>query len=186
MMAVAALLIAGAVQEGQTTELFVQYASTRPQLPVRFEYPSGWQVEESAGSHEVYSQVQVYGPAVLEPRLRTYLVIRCVPPKTEGGRYASLGEMVDAYRTTLQTGLGVDGEQEIQMLGRLAKQLEVSGTLWLPWESPAAQPVAVKGQRVFFEQDGRLYEAGWMATPEVSNQVAAAFSHLLHTFSFAQ
>lgn len=186
MMAGGGLLLIGQVQEGQATESFAQYRSTAPQLPVAFEYPSTWQVEESSGTHEAYAQVQIYAPASLEPRLRTYLVVRSIPPKAEGGRYASLNEMVDSYRATLQSGLRVDAQREVQIMSQSATQLEVSGVFRLPWESRGERSVPVKSQRVFFESNGRLYECGWMGTPEVAAQTAAAFVHLIQTFNRLQ
>ena len=186
MMAGALLLLMGYPREGRTTEAFLPYQNAKPQLPVKFEYPAGWQVEESSGTSEVYSQVQIYGPASLEPRLRTYLVVRAVPPKAEGGRYASLSDMVETFRATLQPGLRIDQEQPIQVSGRPATKLELSGQLWLPWKSPNAKPIAVKSQRIFLERAGRFYEFAWMSTPEVSEQVIAVFSRLLETFTVVQ
>ena len=182
MMAAVGLLMVFP-REGWTTDAFALYQSAKPQLPVKFEYPADWQVEESSGSQEAYAQVQVYGPSSLEPRLRTYLVVRAVPSKTGGGRYASLEEMISAFRDTLQPGLRIDGTHPAQVAGGSATQVEVSGQLWLPWESPKAVPVPVKSQRVFLERGGRFYEFAWMATPEVSGQVGAAFSRLLDTFT---
>lgn len=181
-----AVVVMAASREGWTTDAFALYQSAKPQLPVAFEYPAGWQVEESAGSTEAYAQVQVYGPQSLEPRLRTYLVVRAVPPQAEGGRYAALGEMVARFRETLQPGLRVDREAPVQVAGGPATQLEVSGELWLPWKSQNAKPVPVKSQRVFLERGGRLYEFAWMSTPEASAEVAAAFSRLLDTFTVVE
>lgn len=185
MMAGMALLLIGAAGGQSTTmDAFATYSSPTPQLPVRFEYPAGWQPEESAGSHERYTQVQVHAPESFESRLRVYLVIRVIPPKAEGGRYEDLDEMIESYRATMQAGLHVDEEREVQVLGLAATQLDISGTFrLLSRETPGERAVPVKSQRVFFEQDGRLYELAWMATPEVSDQVAAAFTHLLQTFS---
>lgn len=188
MMAGVALLLIGGDVEGQpaTMDEFATFSSTTPQLPVQFEYPAGWQPEESAGSYERYTQVQVYAPESFEPRLRTYLVVRRVPSKAEGGRYASLDEVVKSYRATMQSGLHVDGESQAQVLGRTATQLDVSGVFRLSWETPGEKSVPVKSQRIFFEQDGQFYELAWMGTPEVSDQVAAAFSRLLQTLTLLQ
>jgi len=186
MMTGTLLLTAAWTGEGHTIETFAQYRSQSPRLPVAFEYPSAWQVEESSGTSEVYAQVQIYGPASLEPRLRTYLVVRCVPPKADGGRYMSLSEMVETYRATMQAGLRVDEERATDVMGQPATQLDVSGIFQLPLDSPGERSVPVKSQRVFFEHDGRLYELAWMATPEVSDHVAAAFSHLLESLTLVQ
>ena len=186
MMAGGAVLLLGHAQEGHATGTFTRYASSRPQLPVAFEYPADWSVEESSGTYEAYSQVQIYGPESLESRLRTYLVVRSMPPKTDGGRYTSVREMVDAYRQTLQPGLRIAGEQQIAVSGVPAIQLDISGTLRLPWESQEGKLVPVTSQRIFFERQGRFYEAGWMGTPEVSDTVAAVFAHLLQTLTLVQ
>jgi hypothetical protein len=66
-------------------------------------------------------------------------------------------------------------------LGLPARQVSVSGTLRLPWKSPQALLVPVKGERIFVERNGWLYELGWMATPEASETVEAAFAHVLRT-----
>ena len=162
--------------------MFTLYHSDHAQLPVSFEYPAEWQVEYSSGTAETYAQVQVYGPASLDHRLRTYMVIRAVPPKAQGGRYAGVSEMAAAYQTTLLPGLRVDQDRQEAVLGSPATILDVSGTLNLPWEvSRAPRPVPVKSRRVFLEKNGWLYELSWLTTPEASQQVERAFSHLLKT-----
>lgn len=183
MMAGGLLLNWTFVSQGQTPMQFASYHSQRPQLPVQFEYPAGWQVEESSGKEETYWQLQIYGPSSLESRLRTYLVIRAVPPKASGGRYADVQEMTASYRTTLQPGLRIDQEQQRTLLGEPAVQLALSGALSLPWWSGDPQEVDVKGQRLFFAKRGWLYELGWLATPESSAHVVEAFTHLLHTLT---
>ena len=181
MMAGAAWLMAGFYQEAQSMETFRRYQGSRSQLPVSFEYPAEWQLEESSGTREAYWQVQVYGPESVEARLRTYLVVRAVPPKAEGGRYEGVSQMVESYRKTLQPGLRVEGERRISVSGLPAIRLDLSGALRLPWKSPKAVPIAVKSQRIFLENEGRLYELGWMATPEAAATVEAAFAHVLRT-----
>lgn len=183
MIAGGVLLPRAHAQEGGTTGTFSVYQSQQPQLPVSFEYPADWQLEPSTGKVEAYTQVQIYGPASLDHRLRTYLVIRGVAPQSAGGRYAGLNEMVDSYRHTLQQGLQIDQELHVSVLGVPAIEVEVSGTFRLPWESPAAQAVAVKSQRIFLEKNGRLYELAWMATQEAAPEVEQVFSHLLHTLT---
>jgi len=173
-------------EEGHTAEMVAVYRSSRPELPVAFEYPAAWQVEESSGTHEAYAQVQVYGPESLEPRLRAYLVVRRMPSKAEGGRYASLGEMIESYRATMQSGLRIDGERGVDVWGHPATQLDVSGIFQLPLDAPGERSAPVKSQRVFVEQDGQFYELAWMATPEVADQVSAAFSRLLQTLTLVQ
>ena len=165
---------------------FTLYRSHQPQLPVSFEYPADWQVEDSSGTIEAYAQVQIYGPASLEDRLRTYLVVRAIPPKAQGGRYAGLREMVEAYQKTLMPSLRIEQEREALVLETTATVLDISGTLLLPWEAKDPQPVPVKSQRIFLEKNGRLYELSWMATPDVSPRVEAAFSHLLQTLTLLE
>ncbi len=162
---------------------FAVYQSTQPQLPVRFEYPADWEVEDSRGTQEAYTQVQVYGPASLDDRLRTYLSVRAIPPHVEGGRYASLAEMIESYEQTVMPTFRIDQRQQIDLLGVTATQLDLSGTLSLPWEPARSTPVPVKSQRLFFEKDGRLYELSWMATPEAAPTAQAAFARLLQTLT---
>jgi hypothetical protein len=168
------------------TSSFAIYRSEQPELPLSFEYPSDWHVERSQGSSEAYAQVQVYGPESLEGRLRTYIVVRVIPPQADGGRYASVGEMAEDYRKTLLPTLRIEQDRELTVLESPAHVLDVSGTVLLPWKSPNAQSVPVKSQRVFFEKGARLYELAWMATPEVAPAVEAAFSHLLQTLTILE
>ena len=178
----ALFLMTAGLQEGWAENVFTLYRSDHAQLPVSFEYPAEWQVEYSSGTEEAYAQVQMYGPASLDTRLRTYMVVRAVPPKAQGGRYAGVGEMVAAYQTTLLPGLRVEQDRQIIVLDSPATMLDVSGMLNLPWEvSRAPRPVPVKSQRVFLEKDGWLYELSWLTTPEAAQQVERAFSHLLNT-----
>lgn len=174
-------LTAAAAQEGMSTSGFAVYSSNQPQLPVRFEYPADWQVEDSRGTTEAYTQVQIYGPASLEGRLRTYMVVRAVPPKAQGGLYAGLDEMVGAYQKTILPTLRIEQERQTVVLGSPARVLDINGTLLLPWKARDPQPVPVKSQRVFMEKNGLFYELSWMATPETSEAVERFFSHLLNT-----
>lgn len=178
------VLAAGRSVEGHPVGMVTQYESVRPELPVSFEYPADWDAEESFGSQEAYAQVQVYAPESLESRLRSYLVIRAVPPEEKGGRYAGLRAMADSYRHALQPGLQIDQEEQTNLLGASAVRFRVSGTLRLPWKSSRAQPVPVRSERIFFEKGGRLYELAWMATPEAADQVRDAFIHLLETLTW--
>jgi hypothetical protein len=186
MIASGVWLLTAEAQEGQVTRTFAVYQGDLLQLPVRFEYPADWQVESSSGSTEIYSQVQIYGPPSLEDRLRTYLVVRAIPPKVHGGRYENLDEMVEGYRKDLLPTLHIEQEQQTIVLGQPARLLDVIGTLRLPWKSPTSELVPVKSQRIFLDKNGWFYELAWMATPEVALTVEEAFSHLLQTFSLSE
>lgn len=183
MMAACLLVGMVGVEAGMTTESFIQYRSTNDSLPVSFEYPRGWDVEESSGTHEIYTQIQIYAPKAVEGRLRTYLIVRAMPTAAEGGRFANAQEAVTQYQQTLMPTMSIARTQDTQLLGREATQVEVTGTLRLPWKSPTAEEVPVIGQRVFFEASGRLYELAWLATPESAEQVSAAFGRLVHTLA---
>ena len=186
MIAVGVLVLPARAHDLMATHSFVVYRSDQQELPVSFEYPADWRVEYSKGTIEAYAQVQIYGPDSLDTRLRTYLVVRALPPKTKGGRYADVGEMIEAYRNTLPPSLRIDHEGETTVLGEPSPVIDISGTLPLPWNSQQAQQVPVKSQRVFFEHHGRLYELAWMATPEASSTVNAAFSRLLQTLALVE
>ena len=178
-----ALLLGAGAREGLTTDTFTTYRGTSPRLPVAFEYPADWESEESSGTTERYTQVQLYAPAALESRLRVYLVVRAIPAKDAGGRYADVREMAEEYRRHAIPSLRMTEEEQTTVLGAPATRLAVDGTMLLPWNSPKAQPVPVTGQRVFFEQHGVFYELGWMATPETDAAARAAFAHLLDTLT---
>ena len=183
MVAAAAWLVAACAQHVMAEQSYLIYQSTHPQLPIRFEYPQGWHVEESEGSTEAYTQVQVFGPGSLEGRMHTFLAVRAVPPRTHGGRYASVDELVESYRRTLMPTLAINRERRQVLLDAPATVLEVRGILYLPWKAADPQPVPIQSQRVFFEKDGRLYELSWIATPETADALAAAFDHLLQTLT---
>jgi hypothetical protein len=170
---------------GMSSDMFERYRSTQQQLPVAFEYPATWRVEESSGSREAYQQVQIYGPDTLDARMRTYLVVRAVPPQAAGGRYVQLTDMIESYRRTLMPSFRIEREQEVAVWGVPATQLDLGGHLRLPWQSPTAEEVPVTGQRLFLEKNGLLYELGWLATPESAPSVTTAFGHLLETLTAA-
>lgn len=162
---------------------FAVFRSDRPQLPLQFEYPADWQLEPSSGSIERYTQVQLYGPKALEPRLRSYIVVRAIPPKTEGGRYADLSDAVRQYEDTLLPTLRITQRRQTTVLGANGQLLDVQGAMRLPWESRNAELVPTQSQRLFFAHDGLLYEIAWTATPEAAPAVQAAFEHLLGTLA---
>ena len=174
------------LQEGTATGTFAVYHSDQPWLPVSFEYPAGWQVEPSSGTTEAYSQVQIYAPASVENRLRSYLVVRMFPTQDRGGPYASVQEMVDSYRKTLLPTLKIDKEEQIEVQGVPAMCLDVSGTMRLPWNSQKARPIPAKSQRVFLGKSRWLYEIAWTATPEAAPEVEAAFARLLKTLTLGR
>ena len=185
-LAVALLVTVGMpMGEGHATSAFTTYRSHQPQLPVSFEYPTGWDAEMSAGKTEAYTQVQLYAPAAVEQRLRVYLVVRAMPLKASGGRYASLDEAVAAYRETLLRTLHITEERQTTVAGVAARQLAINGTLSLPWMSATAHAVPVVGGRLFFEKDGRVYECAWLGTPELAAQVQTYFDHVLQTLMIA-
>ena len=161
------------------------YQGDQPDLPARVEYPAGWDVEVSRGHVEPYAQVQFYAPSSLEPRVRVYVVVRALPLPAAGGRYADAGALLESYRATLPSAFRIAGEHTRSVLGVPARQVDVVGTLRLPWMSPQAQSVHVVGQRAFFEHAGRLYECAWLATPRVAADVGAAFAHLLDTLTLS-
>lgn len=178
--------LAAGAQEGMVAGRFSEYESHEPQLPVRFEYPADWELEESTGAVETYTQVQLYAPAALEGRMRTYIVVRAVPAKAQGGRYATIEEMVHAYRETLLPAFHIESERTVTLNGMPATSLEMTGTLSLPWQSPRATPVPVRGERVFLAANGRFYELAWLTTPEASSRVTEVFARLLKTLSFLE
>lgn len=167
-----------------TTEAFSRYRG-RPGLPVSFEYPAGWQVEESTGSQEVYTQVQVYAPGPAGAGVRTYLVVRVVPPPAAGGRYGSAADAQTAYRETLLPDWQIEQESTLEVLGAAARRLEVSGTLRLPWHAPEAEVVPVRSQRVFCEAAGGVLEMGWVAPAAEAGRLSALFDRLLQTLALA-
>ncbi|MBI2094331.1 MAG: hypothetical protein HYT88_06400 [Candidatus Omnitrophica bacterium] len=167
-------------------EPFILYRSNQPQLPIAFEYPSAWQPEFSKGSVEPYVQVQVYGPASLESRLRTYIAVRSMPNAAEGGKYGDVQALVESYLQHLMPSFKIDKDQTTQVLGIPARMLDISGTLALPWEAKDPQAIPIRGQRIFFEKNKRLYELSWLATPETSSIVEAAFQKLLATLSLVE
>ena len=186
-MIVATPMCAGAfAREGVAATPFTVFTGNPPDLPLRFEYPTDWEVERSSGASERYTQVQLYGPASLDARLRTYITVRVVPPKLQGGRYADVKEMVDSYRQTLMPTLTIDRQRRTSVLSCEAILLDVSGIIQLPWNSPKAVPVLVKSQRLFFEKNKLFYELSWMATTEAAPSVEPLFAHLLETLALSE
>lgn len=175
------LVVSVRAEQNMSSGMFSLYQSSQPNLPVSFEYPSEWRTEFSKGATENYSQVQIYAPDALDKRLRTYIVVRIMPPKDQGGRYASIAEAVEEYRKTLMSSWRIVEEQRIEVSGVSAYKMDINGTLRLPWRSPKAQDVPIRSQRIFFEKDGRLYELSWLATSETAPQLEDAFSHLIQT-----
>ena len=164
---------------------FVGYQGGEPGLPVTFEYPTGWVLEASSGSHEAYTQVQVYAPDAMDPRMRNYLVVRVVPSSASGGRYPTLEEMMAEFRQTLLSSLHVEREEPIDVLGAHGQYVRMTGSLRLPWKAARAQDVPVTGARIFIERESQFFEIGWLATPEAAHEVESAFQHLVESLKLA-
>lgn len=169
-----------------TPSAFALYPPLLPELPVRFEYPADWYPEPSRGTTDAYVQIQLYAPAAFEPRLRTYMVIRAMPPIHQGGRYHNIDELVEEYRNTLLPSLRINVKRHIDLQGAPATVLELTGSLRLPWKSSAAETIPVHSQRIFFERGGRFFELAWMATPEGAPTVQEYFAHLMQTLQFVE
>lgn len=163
-------------------DMSLVYAN-RAFLPLSFEHPADWEVEPSAGTTERYSQVQLYAAKQPGDLMRTYMVIRAIPPKAKGGRYDDREQMISSFKSTLLRSMTIEGEQSEVVAGVAARVLEIGGTLNLPWESVSPTPVPVAGQRVFFERDGWLYQASWLTTPDHADAVRAIFTRLLSTLA---
>ena len=184
----AALLVLGWPMSSFTSESplasFAHYPGQPPLLAVTFDYPADWKPISSSGSAESYTQVQVLAPPSFGDRPRTYLIVRARPLKSSGGRYATAQEAVAAYEATLIPHLRIERRVESQRYGVAVTQLDVAGAMQMPFERLTPAPVPVKGQRLFFEKDGRLYEVGWLAVTSATEQTAAAFAHILDTLTF--
>ena len=163
---------------------FARYSGHPPLLAVSFDYPEGWRPIESSGSTESYAQVQVLAPLALGEKPRTYLVVRAMPLKSSGGRYATVQEAVAAHEASLLPHLHIERRADVQRYGVTVTMLDVAGAMQMPFERHTPAPVPVKGQRLFFEKDARVYEVGWLAVTAAADQAAAAFAHLLDTLTF--
>ena len=154
-------------------------------LPVRFEYPADWKPLESSGSTEIYTQVQLLAPlGGMSSTFRTYMVVRAMPRQSQGGQYANIQEAIAAYESHAMPHLQIHQRAEIQRYDVTIHVMEISGDFQMPFERLPKAPVFVKGQRMFFEKNDRLYELGWLAVPDLAEQTAAAFAHLLDTLTF--
>lgn len=181
MITGALLCVAAGAVSVMAESPYVAYRSQTPTLPVAFEYPAGWTAERSRGSAEAYDQVQLFAPEPAPAHVRSYIAVRAMPAKAQGGRYADAADMIASYRQTQMPMLAVTGESTIMVLGVPAVQLEIRGQMALPWKAAHPEMVSMQGQRVFFEKDGRLYELSWMAPEESASPTAAAFGHVVRT-----
>ena len=158
-----------------------RFTGSPPAAGMTFEYPYEWFAEVSSGAQEPYWQVQVYGPRTLEPRMRTYLVVRRLPAAADGGRHIDVPALEADFERTAMPGMTVASRTAARVAGQDARRLAVRGSLRLPWRAPDAQAIPVEGERLFFAAGRHLYEVGWLATPEASAAVSGAFAHLLAT-----
>ena len=164
---------------------FQTYQGPASQLPVRFEYPAEWTAEPSSGTTEAYHQVQLFAPPAAG-RLHPYISVRAMPLKAQGGRFATVEELVASHAATLLPTLRIDGRRRASAAGTPAEVVDGSGALWLPWKSTHPKEVPVACQWMFFGAGGRLFELSWMATPETAAGVRAAFDHLLSSLTLLE
>lgn len=185
MIAAAAAACAAGAQLSMAAT-FQTYQSPTPQLPVRFEYPAGWTAELSRGTTEAYHQVQLFSPPAAAGRLHPYISVRAMPLTDQGGRFATVDELIASHATTLLPTLRIDGRRRASVVGATAEVVDGSGALWLPWKAAHPKEVPVICQWMFFGAGGRLYELSWIATPETAAGVLAAFDHLLSTLTLVE
>jgi len=162
---------------------YTAFASTNPHLRFAFHYPSDWQVREV--DEEGYGEVFILGPRDRENTYNLALLVSVTPGKAQGGRFATLEEMV-ANRLSRSQRL-----TEFEVLSRVKGELASAEAVELMVSHK--MPLLLAGNRqeiplmerwIIAARKGWFYELIYRVTAEDYYTYLDAFQTLVRTFEF--
>ena len=168
--------VAGPLPDG-----VLSYTSADPELPVAFQYPSGWRIDEERGAVDVYHQVRLRGPRNQEDTYTAYLLVRSTPLHERDAAEGVRGFMT-RYTSHLPEGAAIDSRAAQQLAGLTAEDLMVSYTIPpLHRAGRAPRAIPVRTRTLVAAKDGRLYEFVYSADARAYTDSAGAFERVSRT-----
>lgn len=162
---------------------YAAFTSTNPRLRFAFHYPSDWQVREF--DEEGYGEVFILGPRDRENTYNLALVVSVTPGKAQGGRFATLEEMVAnrLSRSQRLTEFEVLSRVKGELASAEAVELMISHKMPLPLAGNR-QEVPLLERWIIAARKGWFYELIYRVTAEDYYTYLDAFQTLVRTFEF--
>ena len=152
-------------------------------LPVQFDYPAVWLLQEERGTVEPYRQVRVRGQRNADDTYTCFMAVRISPVKSQGGRYHDTLERVRALRELSISGQTTVSDHPLRVAGLPAT--EVRATLEIPAQhKPELKAIAipVKTTTIVLQHGTNLYELQYSCDAREYDRYANAFRRLVRSF----
>jgi len=162
---------------------YAAFTSTNPRLRFAFHYPSDWQVREF--DEEGYDEVLILGPRDRENTCNLALLVSVTPGKAQGGRFATLEEMVvnRLNRSQRLTEFKVLSRVKGELASAEAVELMVSYNVPL-LRTGTRQEIPLMERWIVAARKGWFYELIYRVTAEDYYTYLDAFRTLVRTFEF--
>jgi len=162
---------------------YAAFTTTNPRLRFAFHYPSDWQAREF--DEEGYDEVLILGPRDRENTYNLALLVSVTPGKAQGGRFATLEEMVvnRLNRSQRLTGFKVLSRVKGELASAEAVEVMVSYNMPL-LRAGNRQEIPLMERWIIAARKGWFYELIYRVTAEDYYTYLDAFQTLVRTFDF--
>ena len=176
-------VLAGPAKEAKP--LLSEFHSAVPALPLSFEYPKDWKLEEEQGSVEKYHSVRLMGPRNPAGTYTSTISIAGSPVSKEGGKFAGLADIVKNYKEHQIPGSRVEEEKVTVVGGQGAVDLTVSSVI-PPMLHKGLKPVkiSVRTRTLFTQKGSTLYRITYSSDRRIYTRHLKKFDRLLETLQF--
>ena len=166
---------------------WLDYASGDPNLPVAFQYPSGWRLREERGVIDSYRLVRLLGPRNPEDTYTAYLVVRVAPLDASTRAAEAVDAFFDRYLDHLPDSTVIDAQERWTIAGVPATALTVSYTIpTLDDERAGEVRIPVTTRTIVMARRDALYEFVYSADTAAYPTYETYVEQLLKSFSFQE
>lgn len=166
-------------------EKFINYTPESKELNFTFMYPKSWDISETRGTHEDYSEVIMLGRSNAEKTTRASIALAEYPIRSLRG-YSGLESYCDDYiskRTAFRNFKLIDRSHK-DLYGKNVIHLQFEYMLRLPLYSAKARDVSVKSDVIIFERDGKLYNFAYENDGRKFTRCLPIFEKILKSLRF--
>ncbi|MFH1692229.1 MAG: hypothetical protein ABIC68_06690 [Candidatus Omnitrophota bacterium] len=168
--------------------VFMKYNYTRYEgKDLSFEYPYGWQIRESKGRAEKYSQVHVFGPPEKTTGFRPSITVTAYPKQKSAGEFASSSDFSELYlaRAKKLRGYKLESDKIVHLPSKLlSRDISMSYFLMLPLYKSNAKEVLMRSHVLFFERGSKIYVLGYKNAASCYATGNSAFTRVIKTLGF--
>lgn len=161
------------------------FAGSTAALPLRFEYPSDWRIEQEAGRIDRYAQVLVEGPRNSAGTLNPMLIVRTAPRASAGGKYRDAQHLMNDFLSHVYMPPKILLSRPYELSGASGYETEYTHTV-PPLRKPGLKGRAIdmRTRHLFLEKDDLLIEVVLFADRAGFTACEPALERLLSSFDF--